>query len=131
MARLTITLSDETHRNLKVRAALHDRTIGDLIEEELAIAREARRKRALETLDKLQELAAPSVGGMTEDEVMELAVEAALSRGSPSAQRRSPRRLSQRSTSTGACSGTGASRNIAGSTCRQQPRNSWIWSTSG
>ena len=41
MARLTITLSDETHRRLKVQAALEDRTIGDLIEEDLALAREA------------------------------------------------------------------------------------------
>jgi hypothetical protein len=76
MARLTITLSDETHRDLKVRAALHDRTIGDLIEEEITIAREARRKRALETLEELQTMSAPSVADMTEDEIMELAVEA-------------------------------------------------------
>jgi plasmid stability protein len=75
MARLTITLSDETHRNLKVRAALHDRTIGDLIEEELAIAREARLARIKATFDEASRNAAEFFGDMTEDEIMDWAVE--------------------------------------------------------
>jgi plasmid stability protein len=75
MARLTITLSDQTHRQLKVRAALHDRTIGDLIEEELALAREEHRRRARAALEVLRQSAAESVKDMTDDEIMELAVE--------------------------------------------------------
>jgi hypothetical protein len=75
MARLTITLSDETHRRLKVQAALKDRTIGDLIEEDIALAREARRRGAIAALRELSESASEFVKDMTDDEIMELAVE--------------------------------------------------------
>jgi hypothetical protein len=75
MARLAITLSDETHRKLKVQAALYDKTIGAIIEEELDLAREARRQRITAILDEASRNASEFVKDMSDDEIMELAVQ--------------------------------------------------------
>jgi len=50
MARLTITLPDERHERLRYRAARENKSIGQIIEEELKSAEDARRERILATL---------------------------------------------------------------------------------
>ena len=75
MARLTITLSDERHRQLKMQAAYRDTTIGALIEQALCDSEKLARQDALRTLQKAQRNAAKSNAGMTDDEVMNLAIE--------------------------------------------------------
>ena len=51
MARLTITLTDETHRELKVRAATTGETIGSLLEGAVAAEKELARVRILALLE--------------------------------------------------------------------------------
>ena len=58
MARLTISLSDERHRQLKVRAALQGKTIGQLIEGALEDSEERHRQEARAILAKARANAA-------------------------------------------------------------------------
>ena len=74
MARLTITLSDERHRRLKMQAAYQGTTIGHLIEEGLEAKEELARQTLLALLDKAQTNAARVSPQLSEDELMELAV---------------------------------------------------------
>ena len=74
MARLTITLSDERHRRLKMQAAYQGTTIGHLIEEGLEAKEELARQTLLALLDKAQTNAAGVSPQLSEDELMELAV---------------------------------------------------------
>jgi len=72
MARLTITLSDERHRRLKMQAASQGKTIGHLIEEGLEAKEELARQTLLALLEQSREHAATL--HMSEDEIMDLAV---------------------------------------------------------
>lgn len=90
MARLTITLSDETHRRLKVQAALEDKTIGAIIEEELAAAREAHRREALKILERVRRRAAKVTAEMTDEEIMDFAVEETLAARRELSEQRGP-----------------------------------------
>jgi len=74
MARLTITLSDDRHRRLKMQAAYQGTTIGHLIEEGLEAKEELARQTLLALLDKAQTNAAGVSPQLSEDELMELAV---------------------------------------------------------
>jgi len=69
MARLTITLSDERHQQLKIRAARQGTTIGAIIEKELALLEESNRHRAMELTRKARENAAKSLAGMTDEDI--------------------------------------------------------------
>jgi hypothetical protein len=75
MARLTITLPDDVHRELRLRSASSGLPIGELI----AQAIDDQRLLARERLRQLMQAAAAnaSVGepALTEDEVMELAIQ--------------------------------------------------------
>lgn len=75
MVRLTITISDDTHERLRYRAARDNKTIGQVIEEELDAAVAARRERLREIMAKARANAA-GAPLMSEDEVMDLAVRA-------------------------------------------------------
>ena len=69
MARLTITLSDERHQQLKLRAAKSGRSIGELIEATLAEGDEAARQRALALASNARATAATTMTGMTDEEI--------------------------------------------------------------
>ena len=75
MARLTITLPDDVHRELRLRSASSGLPIGELI----AQAIDDQRQLARERLRQLMQGAATNPSGsgpaLTEDEVMELAIE--------------------------------------------------------
>ena len=73
MARLTITLSDERHQQLKMRAARQGKSIANVIECDLHDADQFRRERILATLAKARENSAEAPP-MSEDEFMEMAV---------------------------------------------------------
>lgn len=75
MARITITLPDERYERLKSRAAYTHKTLGELVEEGLAEAEEAKRQRGLEILDDARRHAASIEPRLTSEELMELAVE--------------------------------------------------------
>jgi plasmid stability protein len=75
MARLTITLSDERHRQLKMRAAKCGKSIGELIEEELAASEERARKELNAILEKAWAHADRERPEATDEEVMEFALE--------------------------------------------------------
>lgn len=74
MARLTITLSDERHQQLKMRAASERTSIGALIEKELAFLDEANRRRAMELTAKARANAATSVRDMSDEEIQQWVV---------------------------------------------------------
>ncbi|GMV85191.1 MAG: hypothetical protein AMXMBFR80_10470 [Dehalococcoidia bacterium] len=69
MARLTITLSDERHQQLKLRAAREGTTIGKLIESALEERDESARRTALALADKARTTAARTMAGMSDDDV--------------------------------------------------------------
>lgn len=73
MARLTITLSDRTHKELKVRAAMSGDSIGNLLEGAVADQRALARIESLRLVAKAHANAkqAPEI---SDDEVMDLAV---------------------------------------------------------
>jgi hypothetical protein len=75
MARLTITLSDDVHRQLRVRAATSGDTIGRLIERALEDQRELARARLMALMEKAWAHQAPEAARLSEDELMALAVE--------------------------------------------------------
>jgi hypothetical protein len=75
MPRLTITLSDRRHRQLKLRAALEGKTVSNLIEEAMSELETRRRERAREILEMAWKHAAETRPGETEDDVMRLALE--------------------------------------------------------
>jgi hypothetical protein len=75
MARLTITLSDERHRQLKVRAALQGTTIGRLIEDGLEAADAHSREEGLRLLAKARANAAKAEPKLSDEELMDLAIE--------------------------------------------------------
>jgi len=72
MARLTITLSDERHRRLKMQAAYQGTTIGHLIEEGLEAKEQLARQTLLALLEQSRHHAATL--HMSDDEIMDLAV---------------------------------------------------------
>jgi predicted CopG family antitoxin len=74
MARLTITLSDDVHRRLKLRAASSGETIGRLIERALDDQRELARARVMALLEKAWANQTPEAARLSEDELMEEAV---------------------------------------------------------
>ncbi|MBI5948106.1 MAG: hypothetical protein HY875_08205 [Chloroflexi bacterium] len=77
MVSVTITLPDDLHRALKSRSETCGKTIEELIVEQLAeeaAAAAAARKTGLEILEKARRNASVTMAGMTEDEIMELAV---------------------------------------------------------
>jgi predicted CopG family antitoxin len=69
MARLTITLSDERHQQLKLQAAVEGRSIGELIEAKLAERDEAARQRALALASRARATAANTMTGMNDEEI--------------------------------------------------------------
>jgi hypothetical protein len=69
MARLTITLSDQRHQQLRLRAASRGKTIGEVIEESLAAADEANRARLMELNARARANAARTMAGLTDDEI--------------------------------------------------------------
>jgi plasmid stability protein len=75
MARLTITLSDERHQQLRMRAAKRGKSIGQLIEEELDAADERARKEFLAILEKAWQHADTVEPALSEEEMMDLAVD--------------------------------------------------------
>ena len=75
MTRLTITLSDERHRQLKSRSALYGKSIAQLIEEDLAATDIRIREEGLRLL-ALAECNAEGVEpALSDEELMELAIE--------------------------------------------------------
>jgi len=75
MARLTITLSDERHQQLRMRAAKCGKSIGQLIEDELDQADERARKEFTAILEKAWAHADAVRPDATDEEVMEFALE--------------------------------------------------------
>lgn len=75
MARLTITLSDERHRRLKSQSALWGKSIAQLIEEGLQEADQRISERGLRLLAEAQAHAATVEPKLTDEELMELAIE--------------------------------------------------------
>ena len=73
MARLTITLPDDVHRQLKMRAARKGKSIANVIESDINEAGQFRRERILETLARARENSAKAPP-MTEEEFMDMAV---------------------------------------------------------
>lgn len=75
MARITITVPDERYMRLKSHADLQHTTVADLIEKELAEAEADRLQRVLAILGKARANAAAAEPCLSDDELMELAVE--------------------------------------------------------
>ena len=73
MARLTITLSDERHKKLKLQAAKSGKSIGDLIEEELEAGEERARREITAILEKAWAHAEKVRPAATDEDVMEVA----------------------------------------------------------
>ena len=69
MARLTITLSDERHQQLKLQAAIEGKSIGELIEAKLTERDETARQRALALAAGARATAANTMTGMTDEEI--------------------------------------------------------------
>lgn len=69
MARLTITLSESAHQQLRMRSAREGKSIGRLIEETLIELDEANRQRALAIAQKARRNAAGAMPGMTDEEI--------------------------------------------------------------
>ncbi|MGE3075947.1 MAG: hypothetical protein AB7N24_08680 [Dehalococcoidia bacterium] len=74
MARLTITLSDQTHKELRVRSALTGETIGDLLESAVADQKALAQLRIRELLAKAHANASRAAE-LSDDELMDLANE--------------------------------------------------------
>lgn len=74
MARLTITLPDSVHRDLKIRAASTGSTIGELIQEGLEARKELARRRVIEFTASARAHAAETEPRLNDDEIMDLAV---------------------------------------------------------
>ena len=75
MARITITLPDERYEQLKSRAASTHKSIDALVEESLAEVDAAEARRGMEIIQKARLHALSVAPGLTDDEVMEIAVE--------------------------------------------------------
>lgn len=75
MARLTITLSDERHRQLKVRAAIRGKSITRLIEESLEAADLRGGEEGLRLMALAQANAALAEPRLSEEELMQLAID--------------------------------------------------------
>ena len=75
MARITITLPDERYEQLKSRAASTHKSIDALVEESLAEADAAETQRVLQILEKAWRHAASVEPRLSDDELMDLAVE--------------------------------------------------------
>ena len=71
MARFTITLPDERHERLRYRAARENKSIGQVIEDELRAADEARRATLAALIEKGR-ANAEKAPPMTDDELMDL-----------------------------------------------------------
>ncbi|HXV60900.1 MAG TPA: ribbon-helix-helix protein, CopG family [Vicinamibacteria bacterium] len=70
MARITISLSEDTHRAVKEAAARQGKTIGKIIEESLAFYGIKSSARAVELVARAREYA-----GLSEHEALQLATE--------------------------------------------------------
>jgi len=75
MARLTITLSDERHQQLKLRAAREGTTIGKLIEAELQVSERLARHCVTRILEDAWAHGDAARPGATDDEVITFALE--------------------------------------------------------
>lgn len=75
MARLTITLSDQRHRQLKVRAAQSGKSIGEVIESELQASEQLARERITRVLEAAWAHADAARPAVTEDEVVNFALD--------------------------------------------------------
>jgi plasmid stability protein len=75
MGRLTISLPDDLHRELRIRAASAGEPIGRLIERAVEDQKELARRRAMELLERAWANAAAAEPQLTEEELMDLAVE--------------------------------------------------------
>ena len=75
MARLTITLSDERHQQLKLRAAKSGKSIGEVIESELQASERLARERITLILEAAWAHGDAARPDATEDEVMNFALE--------------------------------------------------------
>ena len=73
MVRLTISLTDERHERLRYRAAREKKAIGQLIEEELAAADDARRQRLSEFVRKAR-ANAETAPPLSDEELMALGI---------------------------------------------------------
>jgi plasmid stability protein len=74
MARLTITLPDDLHTQLRLRAAHSGETIGQLLTRAVEDQKELARVRMREIMEAARAHAATVEPHLTEDEVMELAI---------------------------------------------------------
>jgi plasmid stability protein len=75
MARLTITLSDERHQQLKLRAAKSGKSIGEVIESDLQASERLARERITLILEAAWTHGDAARPAATEDEVMNFALE--------------------------------------------------------
>lgn len=75
MARLTITLSDQRHRQLKVRAAQSGKSIGEVIESELQASEQLARERITLILEAAWAHSDAARPAASEDEVANFALE--------------------------------------------------------
>lgn len=71
MARLTITLPDDVHRQLRIRSASSGDSIGQLIEKAIEDQRELAQARLMELLELAWANPTPEATRMTEDELLE------------------------------------------------------------
>lgn len=83
MARLTITLSDERHQQLKLQAAKSGKTIGEIIEAELQASERLARERITRILEAAWAHGDAARPGVTEDEVMNFALKLERAANSP------------------------------------------------
>ncbi len=83
MARLTITLSDERHQQLKLQAARSGKSIGEVIESELQASERLARERITRLLEAAWAHGDAARPAATEDEVMKFALELERTANSP------------------------------------------------
>ncbi|MCO5201682.1 MAG: hypothetical protein M9925_08295 [Chloroflexi bacterium] len=83
MARLTITLSDERHQQLKLQAARSGKSIGEVIESELQTSERLARERITWLLEAAWAHGDAARPDATEDEVMKFALELERTANSP------------------------------------------------
>jgi len=75
MARLTITLSDECHAQLKLRAAKLGKSIGEIIEHDLQVSEQLARERITRILEAAWAHSRDVRPDATEEEVMNFALQ--------------------------------------------------------
>ncbi|MGE0597897.1 MAG: CopG family transcriptional regulator [Dehalococcoidia bacterium] len=75
MARLTITLSDAHHQQLRMRATREGKSIGQVIEETLTEVDEANRLRAMTLSQRARSTASETMAGMADEEIEQWVVD--------------------------------------------------------